>query len=698
MRRRKLAYGGFLAATLLALSVVAGCDSTASLYLSEVQWNELVVMSAVPMKKVLGEDGQVDYVPLCRMQDEAADGLLLRILFKGTQQIDSPDRDQSIRPGDRIDLKEVTTSQVNPGKFELAISCIEKQLPGAAQCNTNADCEDCEDGKTCDVNVGKGFCVDGMKSCYSGIQTGDVQISRVGFREFTPSRGENVGVAILVDMSGSNKGFVKPFPPYYEVNNEDPSGVHDDVFMDFAQRASDIAGTRMNAVKTIIKNLNADDKFIVFTFREYGIDVVCELPGDDTPDNDTKKDNCFGSNRSYVLGDGDFGPLDDVKPNVGGRSPLWTAVEQVYEYMDTHKRTKNTKYKHIVVINDGPDTCSESSSLDQCSGSCAQFSTSFDTVRTMVEGIPFESRIPIHFIQYQAMGYLDRDPRQQEIACLTSGHHLFLNSDDFAAESLANEFNRLALNLRYTFGGYWEFAIEMTKLGEDNSLPRGWNYGVGGTGKILALKDKLLVNTDGHFSFEIENDSVDMRVSLRKDCKTDADCPASVSGGNCTTRTWWCDDDTLECNSAVDWAENGTEAAACGEVDAVVRVQVRYIDSGLPTETKEASLGQLPSFCCNGACTPPMPPLVPDDIAKSGGTICFEYDNERGWVWDENQHEWVYWAELYIKADCATTWIGLKPELAYGVNENPAVADLTWEAHWDCPDKQNCFPPPGAGD
>ena len=694
MRRRKLAYGGVLAATLLVLSVsLAGCDSTASLYLSEVQWDELTVMSAVPMKKVSGENGQIDYVPLCRMQDEAADGLLLRVLFKGTQQVDSPDRDQSIRPGDRIDLKEVTTTLVNPEKFELSFSCIEQQLPGASKCTANADCED---GEVCDVQVGKGFCAKVKEGCYSGIQTGNVAISKVGFREFTPSRGENVGVAVLVDMSGSNKGFVKPFPPYYEVNNEDPSGDHDDVYLEFDQRASDISGTRMNAVKAILNNLNDDDKHIVFTFREYGIDVVCDLAGEVTPDNDTKKDHCYGSNTKLVLGNGGFGALDNVMPVVGGRSPLWTAVEQVYEYMDTHKRTQSTKYKHIVVITDGPDTCSESSSLDQCSGSCAQFSTSFETVRAMIEGIPLEDRIPVHFIQYQAMGYLDRDPRQQEIACLTSGHHLFLNSEDFAAESLANEFNRLALDLRYTFGGYWEFAIEMTKLGEDNSLPRGWNYGIGGTGKVLALEDRFLVNTDDHFSFEVENDNVDQRVSLRKDCKSDADCPDAEPGGVCTTRTWWCDDDTLECSSAVDWAANGTGDAACGEVDAEVRVQVRYLTSDLPTETKPASLGQLPSFCCNGACTPPMPPLVPDDIAKSGTTICFEYDDERGWVWDEGQQEWVYWADLYIQDGCATTWTSLKPALAY-VPPNPAVADLTWEDHWDCPDKQNCFPPPGAG-
>jgi len=673
-----------------------GCDSTASLYLSEVQFDELYVMSAVPMKKI-SEDGEVRYEPLCRMQDEAADGLILRVLLKGTQQKEGADLDQSIRPGDRIDLQEVTETKINPERFELSFSCIEQQFPGAARCKTSADCAQ---GELCDPSPGKGFCVDGLEDCYSGIQTGNVAISRVGFKEFTPSRAEPVGVAILVDMSGSNKGFVKPFPPYYEVDNEDPTGKNEDALQNFADRASDLNGTRFSAVETIIENLNDRDRVIVFGYREYGIDVFCVLPGDEGADNDTKKDNCYGplsKVRSLYLAEEGFDPIDDFKTDVGGRSPLWTAVDQVYDYMENHSQTAGTKYKHIIVINDGPDTCTESSSLDQCSGSCAQFSTSFETVRDMVEAVDYGERIPVHFLQYQAMGYLDRDPRQQEIACLTGGHHMFLNSDEFAQEHLTNMFQDTARQMRYTFGGYWEFAIEMTKLGEDASLPPGWNYGVAGTGKLLALADHFMIQEDHHFTFDVDGEAKDSRVSLRKDCTSDGDCPGDEEASVCTTRKWWCDDEALECTGAVEWADNGTGGDGCGDVDAVVRVQIRDIAGGTGTETKEVSLGDLPSFCCNGACTPPMPPVVPDDLARDGGTICFEYDDEKGWTFEEDGQEWVYWAELYVKPGCQP-WTAVKPALAYGVNENPAIGDLTWELHWNCPDRQNCFPPPGAGD
>ncbi len=696
MRKPKLTYGVFLAVTLLILGASqTGCDSTALLYLSEVKFSELYVVSAVPMKKVT-VDGEVKYVPLCRMQDEVADGLILRILLKGTQDREGNDLDQSIRPGDRIDLQEVTEAKITSERFELSFNCIEQQLPGTAQCTTPSDCDQ---GKTCDIGVGKGFCVASadLGGCHSGIQTGNVAISHVGFKAFTPNRGENVGVAILVDMSGSNKGFVKPFPPYYEVDNQDRSGIHQDAMDGFAQRASDINGTRMNAVKTIIENLNTDDKAIVFGYREYGIDVICVLPGDLDADNDTKKEECFSSSRALVLGTGDFGPLDDYKPNVGGRSPLWTALHQVYEYMDTHPKTQSTKYKHIVVINDGPDTCSPSSSLDQCSGSCFQFSTSFETVVSAVEAVDYENRIPIHFIQYQAKGYRDRDPRQQEIACLTGGHHMFINSEEFDHTHLTNVFQDTARLVRYTFGGYWEFAIEMTKLGEDDSLPPGWNYGIEGSGKLLSLADHFLVpsdyNIDPEMTFAITNDSVDRRVSLRKDCKSDGDCPDDEDAGTCTTRLWWCDDETLECASAVEWAGNGTGGGGCGNVDAVVRTQVRDIVGGGSTETKEVSLGDLPSFCCNGACMPPMPPVIPDGVAEPAGVVCFEYDDEKGWFFDEDEQEWVYWAELYVKPGCKP-WAEVKTAIAFGVNGNPAIGDLTWEEHWGCPDRQNCFPRP----
>ncbi|MBM4370588.1 MAG: hypothetical protein FJ098_02995, partial [Deltaproteobacteria bacterium] len=230
MRRRNLANGMVLAVTTLLLGVPAGCDSTASLYLSEVQFDELFVVSAVPMKKV-STDGQVDYVPLCRMQDEPADGMILRVLLKATQDKEGNDLDQGIRPGDRIDLQAVTESKISPERFEIALSCIEEEVPDAARC---ANSQDCDDGELCDPV--KGICADGLKGCYSGIQTGNVAISRVSFREFTPSRAEPVGVAILVDMSGSNKGFVMPFSPFHEVNNEDPSGQYDAALLEFAQR------------------------------------------------------------------------------------------------------------------------------------------------------------------------------------------------------------------------------------------------------------------------------------------------------------------------------------------------------------------------------------------------------------------------------------------------------------------------------
>jgi len=677
------------------LALVGGCDVVPNVYLSERQFSDLYVMSAVPMKKVV-EGGEFKYVPLCRMQNEAADGMILRVLLKGTQHRNGTDRDQSIRPGDRIDLQPVSESKVDPYRFEMSLGCIEQEIPYVVQCNTSSDCGQEE---ICDSSPGKGFCVNGIGGCYSGLQSGNLAISSIGFKEFTQHRGEDVGVAILVDMSGSNKGFVKPYPPYYEVNNEDPSGEHEDALFDFAQRASDINGNRLDAVKTILDNLNSDDKAIVFGYREYGIDVICNLPGVPDADNDTKKDSCYGSNKSLVLGFGGLGALDDYEIKTGGRSPLWTAVEQVYDYMENHPKTWGTKYKHIVVINDGPDTCAESSSLDQCSGSCAQFSTSFDTVLGMVEGIDYEDRIPVHFIQYQAKGYPDRDPRQQEIACLTGGHHMFINSGEFDPTNLSNVFHDTARRVRYTFGGYWEFAIEMTKLGEDVSMPPGWNYGIEGSGKLLSLSDRFLVAhdypMDPNVTFAIGNDAVDRRPSFRKDCKSDADCPTNEYEGVCTTRVWWCDDEALECTSALEWADSGSGSVGCGDVDALVRIQIRDRTGGTGTQTAEVSLGDLPSFCCNGACMPPMPPVVPDDLAKAGGTICFEYDDEKGWTYEEDEEEWVYWAELHILAGCPSG-TAIESAIAFGVNGNPEIWDLTWEDHWNCSARQNCFPPPGA--
>ncbi len=676
---------------LLLVCALGACDGTAKVSgIIHHQADELYVIGAVPYRAT-DVDGALRDSPVCRPEDGAPDGLLLQFVYKGYGTKGGSDLDLAIRPGDRIIKTKVTEARMAASFGTVSLSCIEEALRGAVRCALGADCAP---GETCDPSPGKGFCVDALASCYSGVQVAGVPVEDVSYRAHTPERGVPIGVAILVDMSGSNKGFVKPYPPYHEVDNQDPSGLHEDALTDFLPRGSDPNGTRMNAVKTIIENLNEDDRSIVFGFNEYGIDVVCALPGDPDADDAVKKDNCYTSNKSITLGSGRFGPLDDYKSQVGGRSPLWTAIYEAYGYMRDHPRTQATPFKHIVVITDGPDTCAEGPDLDRCSGPCAEdYNATWEETRNAILQDPYTNRIPVHFIQYQAKGYRDRDPRQMELACLTGGHHLFMNSLEFDKTILMQAFQDKARLLRYTFGGIWEAALPLAALGDEQALPPGRVFGVAGAGSLVP-GDESLVGLEQHFIFELTNDAVDRRVHVRKPCATDADCPGPEEQDPCGSRVWWCGEQDHVCRAAAAWSENGGGRESCGHVDAVVRIQNRDLTGGTGTSTHEVSLGDVPSVCCTGACTPPAPPTVPEGLAEPDGTVCFEYDHEKGWTFDEDEEEWVYWAEHYLQPGCPQ-WTEVKPAIAYGVNANPGIDELTWPEHWDCPDRENCFPPGG---
>jgi len=260
---------------LLVLCGLSGCDKTAGWVHIECQYPELYVLGAVPYRMVTGDDAE-RVEPVCRPADGPADGLLLRILYKGTQQKEGLDLDQGLRPGDKVAGKALTVGRFAAGFGGFSLSCIEQSLPAASRCSSSGDCAV---GEVCDPAPGKGFCVDGLSDCYSGARPGGLDIADVSYRAHIPERGTPVGVAILVDMSGSNRGLTMRYPPYREVDNEAaPGGPVDFSLVDLAQCASDINGTRFSAVKTIIENLNPDDRFIIFGFNEYGIEIPCELP------------------------------------------------------------------------------------------------------------------------------------------------------------------------------------------------------------------------------------------------------------------------------------------------------------------------------------------------------------------------------------------------------------------------------------
>jgi len=354
-----------------------------------------------------------------------------------------------------------------------------------------------------------------------------------------------------------------------------------------------------------------------------------------------------------------------------------------------------------VVVGDGPDTCGPSTDLSQCSNQCMSYNTSYETVRDHILEQEPPDRIPVHFVQMEAKGYPERDPRQQEVACLTGGQYNFINTFDIPQGALQDVLNKKLMRIRYTFRGYWRGTVNLATMKKGNDPKVGYLYALEGVGKVVPGEDGLLVSKDDVFAFKVGTidtegveEFVDNRVVVRKECDPGVDtCPADEKYNQCSTLKHWCDDQTLTCKSTRSFLENG-DKSTCGAQTVVIKVQVETkTGTGTQSDTKAVEISGVPTLCCMGDCAPPKPPEVPAEVLKPEGLAvpCFFYDEGRGWSRenpDDPTSKWVYWATLKVKTEVGCTWENLEPHLKYA-----SIGDLAYPGDWDC-SGVNCFPAP----
>ena len=680
MSSRILLNSSWFAMTAVSLGLLVGCNLAPEQKAPQFQkWDGLHVLSAVPVKKVDGE-----YVPVCRSTTEEPAGLQLNALFQGTMMTgESGDRDISIKPLALLGNQTVDPAKVTANLFELYFSCIES------------------------------FPDDDLSQC-SSIFTGgdDMMIDRVDFYNYgqpEETSQERVAVAVLMDMSGSMNGLVASHYPF----QEGPIETLSQLMMFDSWPATDPKNARYVALVSFIKTLNHDDALILFAFNDYGIDVVCEIDGKAGADKATKLEECFTTDRDLVLGrasEETKSALESLQGEEKGMTPLWSAIEEVYPYMQGRTEEAKTagvndyKLRHLLVIGDGPDTCAASPEQNQCYGGCVAFSTTYDTLREMIEVDPMADRIPIHFVQMAAKGYPERDPRQQEISCLTGGHYSFVNTFDIPDGRLPDVLSQTINRIRYTFRGYWRLAVPMGTIKKANNPPRGWLYGVTGGGKVLPGAEGMLVQNEDAFSFKVldeaagDYDQADRRIAFRKECDPDGPsvCPASETFNECSSREWWCEPQTLTCMSAEAWVPNG-EKSSCSPQDVYVSVRTtNAVDGEVGIELY--ALKGVETRCCMGGCMPPSPPAVPPEVATPAGhaSACFWYEENKNWVFmnpdrvdldDDAAMAWVYFAQLNIKEGCAVE--DFAPYLSQYESTDFEPGD--WS---HCTKEVNCFQPP----
>ncbi len=253
-------------------------------------------------------------------------------------------------------------------------------------------------------------------------------------------RGAGHVVIILVDMSGSTFGVVESGTLAERTQPKE-------VPANFATVASDFRGERFSVVREVLDTFDPGDRVGVLMFAERldgGTLVPCTAGSLAT---------CFGDDTVQWLADGTF---DQGSADTGGRANIWQAVATAHDFLAGVSEPRQSR--HILVISDGPDTCQGGADPD-----CSSVGSAEVLAKVEAAAAP---PIAIHFAQFEAPGYLGRDPQQLAVACASGGHYRYINSEALSKTSnhLAESLSDAALHIRYAFRGTLHTVVELSSL------------------------------------------------------------------------------------------------------------------------------------------------------------------------------------------------------------------------------------------
>jgi hypothetical protein len=522
---------------------------------------DLQVIGATPVKLVTNRLGQAVWQPAC-----GGGATSLRINFSLLSHARAPsldgtvDEDRQIRPDDVIDGHRVTLGQtLTASTFSVTTSCLAE--------HTGSD----------------------VPSGCKGVKPSATVASSVGL-EFVDhllgqGRGVPVGVAILIDQSGSTSGMVEGTVPASGLRALCIEGKADQVDPpsdNLSRCASDVGNHRIGAAKALLTSLNTRDRAIVFKFNEPDdVEVVCSPPGISAPTEAFKEAVCFTNHPSFVLGDIAMGGItlsaldgpNGLRGMGSGRSNLWRAVDKAIDYMSAPER--DVAARHVIVITDGPDTCSdESVDFQHCltnegaqnpatrQTSC-KGAVAFGALRVKIEAYVAQRRaagaendLHVSFLHFQSPGYPEYDTRMQEVACLTGGEYVYLNTGNIALSDRGAAFDEAVQKLRLSLGGHWGLVVQTDALDAEG-------------GKTYALDGHLYFH-GGEQTIDIHNSSAafgfgsttDHRLPVQAPCTSNDECGAGAGAGAlpCSMR---CDPDTRLCNAPAPGSSCGPVTVCC---------------------------------------------------------------------------------------------------------------------------------------
>lgn len=558
---------------LLAVGLITvglgACYSVVRIDRPTRQFDKVQVIAAFPARIDTDATGGTTVTRVCGALDQGLQANAVEFTFNlvstklepETVACEENDKDQSVMEGELIGTFPVVASDAQPtvgeANFQLTLGCLDDYAPAVAGA--------------------------GAPSCTSAIQSITLNGAQdVRYRQFTkPSKsassgrcdpsdlGTRINVAVLADLSGSNTGLVdvngKEYPTD-QASTADP-------------QPSDPNASRIKVLQEFVRNdLNrGHDRVVGFAFGNGEVDVLGSdqlgciggtvAPGtqclvdDDCGSGglcrpDASKQNTFELLAENEALDQLFGPKDENiiyldtalrarQFEAKGRAPTFAAIDKAFGFL---RDSPVGGAKAIVLITDGPDTCTETEDFLYTSpeGKCRlpcqniiQSEQNFQAVRQkVVEHFNLTGDwIPVHIIQFQSAGYAQPDARMMELACESNGTFQFINSSQIPSEQnlLETTLQRALQRVRFALAGNWRVAFRVSAI-EGGQVPVGTMQAMRGQ---LEFRNSSFPELDGRvylendeWRFSVRDNNEDRRLLMRVPCMSTADCGGAECGAD----------------------------------------------------------------------------------------------------------------------------------------------------------------------
>lgn len=195
--------------------------------------------------------------------------------------------------------------------------------------------------------------------------------------------------------------------------------------------------------------------------------------------------------------------------------------------------------RHIVLLTDGPDTCTYSDLFQfvdpkvgqggACRKPCANSTTDYQAVLKVLTDPQFPVRV--HVIQLQSKPHPMPDAFLQDIACRSEGTYQFINSLDLNQKdpsAMQDAMSRAVAMVRFSLSGNWRVGFLDDHIANGAVTP----------GVMTAMRGRMTMwskdftSLDEVFMSEKEwmfeqIDPRDRRMILHVACSTDAECGGS---------------------------------------------------------------------------------------------------------------------------------------------------------------------------